>query len=722
MATQSNVHSIVETPNIAIDWSPREPIKSESFSVQVSKNTTALLDDNLLELHNEQLLEDIIRIRADITANRITEGYISAENYRINQLKGALLKIVCEALSMPDLEIEVISISRGDFWFDYCIKIPNLIKKIGFKKYVWEIIPWLKRTVETSHLATDGIIEGVESKGMYLNIRINDTFLMGLSSDILTLGDNFGKSDVFRDQNVIIDYPSPNTAKKLHIGHVRSGIIWQALHQIYKSTGYAVHGMNHINDLGWYGTMIHWYIKWKDILPEYDSWNDMLYAIYLMFRKGEDLYKKPEKFKELTQEQIEELRTYYGYFETQAEFADLFSTFAKEANTRHTNLEAGKPEEYGLWKQFVKYSLDDFDRLYRKLAVSPEYTVGESFFGKRWRDLVHSLCENGLALFYTKEAAEADIEELRQGLSESKIGEKEFATLSEEIKYDIGSYVIRLPGFRRYVVLKADGNTIYATRDLAALLFRINEFNPSKIVYIVGKEQSDHFNNLFASLKEVYPKLNTPEMSHLYFGLYVDEDTKKKLSSRDGTSDIMWLIEHVKKYFEKKYTDTNEFTPQEVEDISEKLAVGSIIFNDIRKDKRENVTVSHSPEKTAQKFEESGGAYVLYTLCRAKSVISKSNIDSVTMNAPEWKLEDIEVTLLKRMIDLPDILADAARMSAPEALAEYMFNLSNTFNSFYSTCPILKWNFPHRLIITKSFIQTMENVLRICNIQTLERI
>ncbi len=169
--------------------------------------------------------------------------------------------------------------------------------------------------------------------------------------------------------------------------------------------------------------------------------------------------------------------------------------------------------------------MEDFEKFYGLLRVHHPYITGESFYAEKGRDTIRELSASGKAVFFTQELAQKEKSQLDRALQEGCITEKEYERIIGEILSDIGSYVIPLGNFERYVVLKGDESTIYATRDMAAIKHRMDMFDPKLMVYEVGQEQSEHFDKLFRSAKKTgfVPDDQSVDLKHIFHGFYVAE-------------------------------------------------------------------------------------------------------------------------------------------------------------------------------------------------------
>ena len=438
-------------------------------------------------------------------------------------------------------------------------------------------------------------------------------------------------------------------------------------------------------------------------------------------------------------------------------------------------------------KNIVASSMVEFKHFYDKLWITHDFTIGESFYerigraviekesgnrrkskeierneqkwaysqSKGWNDCNdkktsdkgttqnmsqhsqdfvflecnHKPCEapkNGqqIITLFTSEIAEQYIQAFDEANPdlEDLVRQKKH----EEIRADINAQVVLLDNRERFVVLRSDGGSIYATRDIGCLWFRCQTRAPALIMYEVGQEQADHFEKLF----ETGEKLGWLDRDdgtktickHIAHGFYVDASTKKKLSSRAGASNVHALIDASIDYFRKRYDWNSDFTSSEIEHNARTLGVASIIINDISKGRMDPVLVDPDLEKTIQWFEQSWGAYLLYTICRAKSLLKKATVTwTHQLNANDTITRTNEqIALLQQLSSLPNMLQKAVETHEPCVLVQYVYTLTQAFNTMYgSTDRMIDDAVALRL--TACYIQVASNVLRICNIEPLER-
>jgi arginyl-tRNA synthetase len=280
-------------------------------------------------------------------------------------------------------------------------------------------------------------------------------------------------------------------------------------------------------------------------------------------------------------------------------------------------------------------------------------------------------------------------------------------------------------------VKKTNGATLYAVRDLAGIEHRVDTFRPSKLVYETAEEQIEYFKNLFESAGVLNLDQNHEvALSHLAHGFYVNADTGKKLSSREGVESVETLISESIKYFRKKYDiregEEYKLSDEEKNANAHKLAVGSITFNDIKQDKRFAISLNPDISKSIKSFEESGGAYIMYSLARARSIIRKSGVDPKDMivGTEDFKdMTDDEVSISKMVGQFGAIIMKSAEDDNPATLANYLLTLANEYNGYYERSKVLedgKLVYPHRLLVTSAVAEVLKNGLKICHAEAPE--
>ncbi|MDR1521629.1 MAG: arginine--tRNA ligase [Streptococcaceae bacterium] len=323
-------------------------------------------------------------------------------------------------------------------------------------------------------------------------------------------------------------------------------------------------------------------------------------------------------------------------------------TLDEEARKWFLKLERGDQEARKLWKWFKDESLIEFNRLYKQLNVSFDSINGEAFYNDKMAEIVNILASKGL-LKISEGAAIVDLK-----------------------KYDLNPALIK----------KSDGATLYITRDLAAALFRKREYDFAKCIYVVGNEQTGHFKQLKAVLKELhYPWAE--DIYHVAFGLVTKDG--KKLSTRDGN--VILLEATLKKADEKalKQIDEKNVNLPNKEQIVHKVGCGAVKFFDLKTDRMNGYDFNLD---LMVSFEGETGPYVQYTHARSMSILRNANffVDKEQTHA----LKDDESWKIVKLLQIfPQIIKRAADHFEPSIIAKYLLNLSQSFNKYYAHVRIL---------------------------------
>ncbi|MBF0981241.1 arginine--tRNA ligase [Candidatus Gracilibacteria bacterium] len=691
--------------------------------LNISLNTE---EKNFLKMQNDFLHKKTLLKIQEIKQAREKHGFINYADYFINKLFNDILTVLKSCgygiVSISDINFDFID--RNKFDGDICVRIPKLLKQFKNKEYITEIIPHIIEVFNNSDLVSNGIIKRIDPVGIYINITLGDQYMFNSLKDVFEGKERFGENNIHQGESIIVDYSSPNIAKHLHAGHIRSTLIGEALSNLYTANGYTTHRINHINDRGGFGFLIEGFYRRESKIKNFKNKNDLLFSIYTQYRKGEKVAKSEEIFLTLSPEELSELQNFYGPFEGYKDFLLNYTDFVEESKKRFSALEKGSHQETNLWMKMVGWSMEDFASFYDLLDVHQDYLLGESFYAEYGLKYIMDMCDKGKVILYSDENAKKDREKLDQLLDQNIITQEVYEELNKEIFRDIGAYIVDLGNFERFVVLKGDKTSIYATRDIGAIKYRYDTFSPDKIVYEVGQEQEDHFDKLFKSIKKF--GIDSVDFRHVYHGFYVESKTKKKLSSRDGASNVQNLIQEAISYFKAKYLSSNK-SAEEVDDIAKKLAVGSIIFNDLKQDRRNPVPISSNIEEACKNFEDSGGAYILYSIARANSVLDKAqNGNEIGDFIPtEIALSTTERMLLIEINKYPLIVKKSEEQENPAILLDWLGGLCRLYNSYYASQRVILEDGSVNEVayaLAKAFKQVAKNATVLCNIATPERI
>jgi arginyl-tRNA synthetase len=617
-----------------------------------------------------------------------------------------------------DLQLEMIERERHNG--DFALKIPMLLRDGGPKVFIKDHLPWIVEILSGPGFAD--AIARVETKGMYINLTLTDRWLLDGAQAVVDMGARFGLNDSMRTRTFLVDYSSPNVAKVLHAGHIRSTIVGHVLSNLYEACGAIAYRVNHINDFGGFGFVLEGYRRFEKELAAIPDKNDRQTEIYRIRRTVERIVGANTPLDAVPAEERSVVSRYFPIAASTAELAAQFVDYTAAADRRFAALEAGDAEEVALWSQMVDWSLKAFDRFYDALNIHFELTIGESFYFEAGDRVIDACLQAGTAVVFTQEKADAAIRELDARLAAEEITKTEHESLAALVLKDIGAVVIPLDKGERLVVRRADGLSIYATRDIGAVKLRRDIFDPSDMIYVVGQEQQVHFDRLFRAAYIV--GLAAPEkvrFQHLYFGFYVDAATGKKLSSRDTVANVTHLLAESIRYFRSRLSDRAADQPgEDLDQAARELAIGSLVFNDLKQDIKGSVDINTSNMmETIHGFEKSGAAYVVYAACRARSILRRNGQGPQRASAIQgFSLDNQEVELLLKLQMVPQKIAVAARQANPSLLVRHLTEIATTYNSYYNRAPVIVDGVanPARLLITAAVTGALVSGLAVCHV------
>lgn len=354
--------------------------------------------------------------------------------------------------------------------------------------------------------------------------------------------------------------------------------------------------------------------------------------------------------------------------------------FESEAREEFKKLEEGDKENLELWKKFKKLSLKEFDKIYEFLGVSFDVISGESEYNNKMQNVIDLL--NKKNILKTDQNAQ-------------------IVDLSED---NLGVALIK----------KSDGTSLYATRDLALALDRYEKYKFHKIIYEVGSEQKLHFSQIFKILEKLGNSW-AKNCIHVSHGLYLGPD-KKKLATRTGkTIFLKDILDQILSKAKENLQEKENLSSKKIYERSNKIAKAALFYADLKNSPENNII--YDPDRFLS-FEGDTGPYLLYSYARANSITKK------VKSAKKILIKDLdkhEVLLLKKIEEFPTVVKNAYTHLSPNIIANYSFGLSQAFNEFYHSCPVMgsdKEGF--RLKLVKIFKETLKKSLNLLGIETLE--
>jgi len=501
-----------------------------------------------------------------------------------------------------------------------------------------------------SKLRDNKLFEKVEvAQPGFVNFWISRKSVAKEFQEIVGAKTKWGRPKVLKKELVIVEYSSPNVAKPMHVGHLRSTIIGDALANIYEFLGYKVIRWNYIGD---------WGTQFGKLTAAYKMWGNK---------------------KELEANPIQTMLKLYVRFHEEAKKEP---SLEKKGQEEFRKLEECNRENKKLWEWFRRESLKDFNRLYKVLDVKFDITAGESFYEKDLKPLIERLEKSGVA------------------------------------KKSEGALIIPLDNMNLppALIRKSDEASLYITRDIANLEYRLKKYKPAKILYVVANEQALHFSQLFAVAKIM--GFTSTEVQHIKFGMVLGSDGKK-LSTREGKIIILddLISEGVKLAYQEVQKKNPKLRALEKQKIATAVGIGAIKYNDLSQNRGGDITFNW--EKMLS-FIGNSAPYLQYTYARLRSVLKKGKVGKFDAKL----LSDAERYIILKLSQFPEAVKRGAESNLPNHLADYLYDLAQLANNYYEVNPILQSE-PKvravRLNLIKAVAETLKNGLNLLGIQTLER-
>ena len=524
--------------------------------------------------------------------------------------------------------------TKPEFEGDYTIVLFSLLKPLkespdNLGKKLGELI--LKKN--TSFFSGYNIIKG------FLNLCVKDEALTALLqknyNDV-----SFGKR-ILSHKKVMVEYSSPNTNKPLHLGHLRNIFLGWSVTEILKATGCTVYKSSIVNDRGIHicKSMIAWQQFANGATPAstHTKGDHFVGDYYVKFN---DEYK--EEVSELISKGIEK------------EKAEKEAPIMKKTQQMLLDWENGKPEVMELWSKMNGWVYEGFDETYQRLGADFDKTFYESNTYLLGKDFVQEGLNKGT--FHKKEDGSVWID-----LSDVGLDEK--------------------------LLLRGDGTSVYITQDIGLVKQKFEEYKLDKSIYVIGDEQIHHMK----VLKEICRKLGMPfadKIIHLSYGMV--ELTTGKMKSREGTvvdaDDLMDEMVDTAKQHTEELGKVKDFTDDELKELYETLGLGAMKFYLLRVDPKKRMVFN--PAESID-FHGFTGPFVQYTYARIRSILRKLG-EQVSMLNDQWstikdqKLFPLERELIIFLEKYSNVISQAAEELNPSVVANYVFHLAKTFNSFYT--------------------------------------
>lgn len=573
------------------------------------------------------------------------------------------------------------------------------------------------------------------AKPGFINLRLKDEYLAeqlqaALADERLGVG-------TLDPQTWVIDYSSPNVAKPMHVGHIRTTVIGDALARVLRFLGQKVITDNHLGDWGTqFGMIIYGY---KHFLDEAAYQQDPVNELSRLYRvvqsvigyqasvdklpaanervvdaekRLESLHsdqsledKKRKKALKTAEKDVRSARDTVSSLQAKVaavqdnegllEIAVAHPDIQRSAQLETAKLHEGDEQNLALWRQFVPISIQEIESVYSRLHVEFDHTLGESFYQPMLAEVVAKLQDSGLA------------------------------------RENDGAMCVFLDGFEAPMLIqKRDGAFLYATTDLATIEYRMREFHPHAILYVVDHRQSEHFEKLFAAARQM--GYRDVELTHVSFGTVLGKDGRP-FKTRSG--DVMGLEYLLDEAVDRAYQVVCnperlakaglDLSETEKKSIAEAVGIGAIKYADLSHNRTSDY--KFDIDEMVQ-LEGDTAAYIQYMVARTRGIFLRAGVDEELAAVRQTNVvisHPAERALVLQLLQLEDALLQTIDEYYPSVLAGYLYGVAKQFAAFFDQCHVvnapseeLKWS---RLAICLGVNQVLELGLQLLGIQAVQR-
>ena len=463
-------------------------------------------------------------------------------------------------------------------------------------------------------------------------------------------------------KKMIIDYPSPNTAKQMHVGHLRPMVIGEAVKRLLKFCGADIKTDNHIGDWGTNFGILIYGIKTQNYKLDAANENS-LEELEQMYKRGSALAKENP-------------------------------AAADAARAELVKLQNGDPENVALWNEINKVSTAAFERMYKRMGLTIDMTLGESYYRDKVARVYKELTEIGLA-------------EENQGAL--VVFHKEHERFAKQ----------------PFIIRKSDGASNYASTDLATILNRVENLGAEEVVYVTDGRQQDHFQQLFLTVKKWFAAkgYRIPEMRHVWFGTILGEDGKAIKTKSGEPIRLRALLDEAVARARKLVREKNpDIDDAEADKIAETVGVAAVRYSDLVQNRTSDYVFSWDKLLA---FDGNTAPYLLYAAARIHSIFRKAGLspDADFPQAGELETEQ-EIALARKLIALPSIFELTLAELRPHFLCAYLYELAGTFSTFYNANKVIVDEEPvrqRRLMLCARTLNVLEAGLRLLGIDPLQK-
>jgi arginyl-tRNA synthetase len=460
----------------------------------------------------------------------------------------------------------------------------------------------------------------------FLNFSLKTEAVAARAAQLLT-DDRLGVSLATKTKRIVIDFGSPNVAKPMHVGHIRSTVLGDALARIASFLGHEVVRDNHIGDWGTqFGMVVY---GWKNLLDRSALERDPIAELVRIYKEANAAAAADPAVREACREEL-------------------------------VKLQAGDPENFGIWKECVTLSLREFDDTYRLLGIRYDIQRGESFYNDRLPGIVERLLKTGIA-------------EISEGA----------VVVFFRDEPDLAD--------KPAIIRKKDGGFNYATTDIATVDYRVDDLKRDTCWYVVGAPQILHFKQIFAIARR---EGRTADFRHITFGSILGED-RKLMKTRSGENVALRdVLDEAVVRARKIVDEKNPHLPEtEREEVATIIGLGAVKYADLSQYRMTDYIFSW---ERMLSFQGNTAPYLQNAYVRIRSIFRKSEGRASARSSSLVVTEPQERILALKLSQFGEVVPSVLNDFRPNLLANYLYELANAFHAFYEACPVLKSEEPAR--------------------------
>jgi len=538
----------------------------------------------------------------------------------------------------------------------------------------------------------------------FINLRLRPEWL-AQQLPVISRDERLGVAKASARRTLIIDFSSPNVAKPMHVGHLRSTIIGDSLARLFRFLGHHVVTDNHLGDWGTQlGMLLYGYKHFRnEEALKSDPIREMA-RLYIHVRGLMDAEQRVSggvvsgEWSEDDEDAGSPLTTHHSPLTTHHSPTPT-NPVAEAVRQETAKLHAGDPENVRLWRMFMPWCLEEIDRIYRRLDVHIDHTHGESFYNPMLPEVVRSLLERGIA----QESEGAVVIFLRENEPPA-------------------------------LIRKKDGAFTYTTSDLATIRYRVETWHPDAMLYVVDFRQGLHFKNLFeAARRWGYDKV---ELEHISFGSVLGADRRPIKTREGGAVELGELLDEAVARGRQVYEQTRseraargedvpDLSAEERQQIAEVVGLGAVKYADLSQNRTSDYVFNWDKMLA---MDGNTATYMQYAFARVRSIFRKSGEkeERFRSDPPEVSLgTPAERALALQLVRLSESLEAAAIDYKPNLISAYLWDLAKAYSNFYDSCPVLKAESAtlrqSRLLLCDLTARGIQKGLELLGIQTVER-